>query len=65
MTAAEVHENTEVEPIEAWRQEELERAGYPVAAAKQLARRHYVDLHFAVGLVARGCPHDVALQILL
>ncbi len=65
MTAAEVHESTEVERIESWRREELERAGYSVAAAKQLARRHDVDLHLAVELVGRGCPHDVALQILL
>ena len=65
MTAADVQERTEIERIESWRREELERAGYPVPAAKQLAKRHDVDLHFAVELVERGCPHDIALRILL
>ena len=65
MTAAEVHERTELERIEGWRTEELERAGYPLSAAKQIARRHDVDLHFAIDLVRRGCPHEIALRILL
>ena len=65
MTAAEVHERTELERIESWRLEELERAGYPIAAARQIAKRHDVDLHRAIDLVARGCPHEIALRILL
>jgi hypothetical protein len=27
--------------------------------------RHDVDLHTAVDLIERGCPHDLALKILL
>jgi hypothetical protein len=65
MTAAETQERTELDRVEAWRQEELERAGYGVAAAQELAQRHDVDLHSAVALLQRGCPQDVALQILL
>ncbi len=65
MTAAELHESTEIEQIESWRKQELERAGYPRAAAKVLAGRHFVDLHLAVELVERGCDPELALQILL
>ncbi len=65
MTAAEVQDTTELEQVERWRKEELERAGYPRAAAKELAGRHYVDLHTAIELVQNGCPPELALQILL
>jgi len=56
---------TEVERIERWRAEELERAGYEVRAAGRLAVRHDVDLHLAIDLLQRGCPADLALKILL
>jgi hypothetical protein len=67
VTAAETQlaEDTELERIEQWRAEELERAGYPVRAAAELAARHDVDLHLAVDLLRQGCPAGVALQILL
>ncbi len=67
MAAAEVdvQEETEVERIERWRADELERAGYDCRAAAKLAIRHDVDLHLAVELIQRGCPTDVALKILL
>ena len=55
---------TEVERVERWRAEELERAGYHPEAAFELALRFDVDLHAAVELVERGCPHELALQIL-
>ena len=57
--------DTELERIEQWRAEELERAGYPVLDASRLASRHDVDLHQAIDLVRQGCPIPVALQILL
>jgi hypothetical protein len=57
--------DTEVERIEAWRTEELRRAGYDRRAANAVATRHDVDLHFAVDLLRRGCPPEIALQILL
>lgn len=67
MTAAESRHalETELERIEQWRAEELERAGYSVREAARLAARHDVDLHLAVDLIKSGCPHEVALQILL
>ena len=67
MTAAESRHalETELERIEQWRAEELERAGYSVRDAARLAARHDIDLHLAADLIKSGCPHEVALQILL
>ena len=56
---------TEAERVESWRREELERAGYDGAAARKLAERRDVDLHFAVGLLRNGCPRETAVKILL
>jgi hypothetical protein len=56
---------TEVERIERWRAEELERAGYEAAAASLLASRNDVDLHYAIDLLRAGCDPELALQILL
>ena len=56
---------TESERIEQWRAEELERAGYEPRAAAKVAVRHDIDLHLAVDLLGRGCPPDLALEILL
>jgi hypothetical protein len=58
-------DQTEIERIERWRAEELERAGYEPRSAGRLAVRHDVDLHTAVELLERGCPADLALKILL
>ena len=67
MTAAETRlaYDTELERIEQWRAEELERAGYGRHEASRLAARHDVDLHLAIDLISRGCPPQVALDILL
>jgi hypothetical protein len=67
MTAAEagVQVETEIERIEAWRAEELQRAGYDASSADKLAVRHDVDLHFAADLLERGCSVELALEILL
>jgi hypothetical protein len=67
MSAAEldIQVETEAERIERWRAEELERAGYDPVDAAELASRAYVDLHFAVELLERGCPPDTARRILL
>ena len=64
MTTAEVNIRTELDQVEHWRAEELERAGYPAAAAVELAARHDIDLHHAVELVKQGCPAELAVQIL-
>ncbi len=60
-----IHEETEAERIERWRQEELERAGYPAADAAELAASPDVDLHTAIALLEQGCDRDLALTILL
>ena len=65
MTTAEVREGSELERIERWRREALERAGYPSEGAKQIARRHDIDLHEAIGLLERGCTPELAVKILL
>ena len=67
MTAAEVHvvSDTEIERVEHWRAEELVRAGYDPSDAIALAARHDIDLHLAVELVEQGCPHDMAIDILI
>lgn len=47
-----------------WRQEELERAGYPTLSAMELAERRDVDLHEACALLARGATVELAMAIL-
>lgn len=64
MTAAEMENRTESERVERWRRERLELAGYSPVAAAELAAQFEVDLHRAVELVKRGCPPDLAEQIL-
>jgi hypothetical protein len=55
----------EVELVEQWRLDTLERAGYDAESAAVLAASPEVDLHLAVSLLKRGCPVPLALQILL
>ena len=56
---------TEMQRVERWRAEELERAGYEPSAASLLAGRFDVDLHRAVALMQQGCDPEIALEILL
>ena len=67
MSAAELEvlDPTEMDRIEQWRHEALERAGYHPEAAIVIAASHDVDLHAAVSLLERGCSVELALQILL
>jgi hypothetical protein len=67
MTAADMEliEESEAERVERWRAEELERAGFAPDTAQILAGRSDIDLHAAARLVARGCPPDLAAEILL
>jgi hypothetical protein len=66
MTATELQiVETEQERVERWRTEALERAGYTPEVAAELAARHDVDLHRAIGLLESGCPVDIAVRILL
>ena len=58
-------EDRELEQIRMWRLEVLSEAGYAPSVAAELADRLDVDLHQAVRLLRRGCPVDLAAQILL
>lgn len=55
----------EEERVILWRVDVLEKAGYDEEAVVALALRRDIDLHRAVELIARGCPHGTALRILL
>jgi hypothetical protein len=55
--------------VEAWRLEELLKAGYPLWLACQIAARHDLDLHDAVDLL-KACTEcngdaELAARILL
>jgi hypothetical protein len=66
MSTANVTETVlEVELVEQWRLDTLERAGYDAESAAVLAASPEVDLHLAVSLLTSGCPVALALQILL
>ena len=65
-SATEVHtQESELERVERWRAEALERIGYDASSAALLASRHDVDLHRAIELVEQGCSPEIALRILL
>jgi hypothetical protein len=66
MSAVEVHiEETELDRVERWRTEALERVGYDPDSAALLGARHDIDLHRAIALIEHGCSAEVALQILI
>jgi hypothetical protein len=66
MSVVELHlPDNELERIEHWRAEELVRAGYDPGDAVALAARHDIDLHLAVELLERGCPAELAIDILI
>jgi hypothetical protein len=58
-------QQTEPDPVFDWRLEALQRAGYPLSEAWQLAAAADVDLRFAERLLARGCPPSTAARILV
>jgi hypothetical protein len=51
--------------VESWRLHVLIEAGYPLPLAEKLAAALEADLHEAVELVAKGCDHRTATDILL
>ncbi len=56
---------SEEERVLAWRVDRLERAGFDVVTALELALRRDIDLHRATDLVHSGCPLETARQILI
>ena len=65
MIAAEIEarEVAEIDAVRRWRFDELLRAGYDDDDATELAFHLDVDLHYATGLVRRGCPSSIAVRI--
>lgn len=65
MSTTDLHlQETETERVVRWRAEALERAGYAVEVAHELAARADIDLHRAIDLVERGCTPEMAARIL-
>lgn len=54
-----------VDAIRRWRISRLQAAGYEREAAVVLAFDIDIDVRRATRLLEQGCPHDLALQILL
>ena len=65
MSAVDEYVETELERVERWRAEALTHAGFDPVAAGQLAVRLDIDLHSATDLLERGCPPELAVEILL
>jgi len=67
MTAAQFEEleAPEVEAVLRWRFEAFVRAGFDAGSAMILASHVEVDLHDVASLLARGCPPETAMQIVL
>ena len=65
MAILEFEPTTEDDRVIYWRVEEFERAGYPAEDVLRLALDPHVGLHLAIDLPRRGCPHNVALRILV
>jgi hypothetical protein len=64
MTEIAEPEVSERSKVESWRLHVLIEAGYPLSLAERLAASE-ADLHLAVELVANGCEHATAAEILL
>ena len=50
--------------VGAWRRDQLVAAGFPLLAARRIAREHRYDLHALLDLVDRGCTPALAERIL-
>lgn len=48
-----------------WREAELKRVGFTPLDASVVAIRRDIDLHDVLDLVAAGCAHRVAMDIVL
>ncbi len=63
-TTSGVLEKSERDQVVGWRMGELLAAGYEPEDALELALALRIDLHIAVDLPRRGCPHETAVRIL-
>ena len=64
-TTFEIGAVAESEAILRWRFKQLLAAGYGDERASLLSARQDVDLHLATDLLAKGCPPETAIRILL
>lgn len=67
MTAAQFEQLEETEAVEVlrWRFDVLIRVGFDIEQAAVVAANVEIDLHAAESLMARGCPPDLAVRILM
>jgi hypothetical protein len=54
----------EVRSVVAWRRLQLAASGFSMSLAATLAEDPRYDLHALIELVERGCPPELAVQIL-
>jgi hypothetical protein len=59
-----IEDHPEQHKVESWRLHVLIEAGYPMELAARIAASE-ADLHQAVELIASGCAHATAAEILL
>jgi hypothetical protein len=52
------------DPVVMWRREQLVQSGLPLPLASRLAQDARYDLHALIELLERGCPPELAIQIL-
>lgn len=57
-------QRTEAQKVEAFKLHRLMVAGYPLRYATQIARTD-ADWHYAVDLLAQGCPPATAVEIVI
>lgn len=57
-------EHVDTDPVRTWRELELLSAGYAPQYAELLAARPDIDLHRACDMRTRGCPDELAVDIL-
>ena len=50
--------------VDAWRRDQLVTSGFPLPAARRIARAHRYNLHALLDLVDRGCTPALAERIL-
>lgn len=55
---------TEDADVVRWRRDRLAQAGFPLPAARRLARDWRYDLHALIQLVEQGCEPELAIRIL-
>lgn len=67
MTAAQFEQLEDEVAVEVlrWRFDVLMRSGFDMEQSATIAANVEIDLHLAADLLARGCPTDTALRILL